>query len=108
MEEGKAEMKTLIIIAGVIAISGTDALAANLKPIDDGGNALSQSSLSSSLPTQLSTTEAGNSNHQVTQESQLNFSNLRGNVQLIIADFVSSDRGDPDNRDRDAQGGGTR
>lgn len=92
-------MKELIIIVGLIVISGTDAFAVNLKPQDAGDNSFSNSRSSSSLPTQMSTAEAGSSNHQVTQESQLNFAKPRENFQLIIADFVSSDRGSPDNRD---------
>lgn len=99
-------MKTLIIILGVVLLSGTDAWAANLKTRDEAMHSLEAFSLSSYLPTEVNANQADGCNNTLTQESRSKLVILGGKLQLIQAQFVGQDRGNPDRRG--GQRGGSR
>lgn len=86
-------MKELIVILGLVLLSGTDVLAANLKTMDGARhNSIDTYSLPSFTPTQIPSIEADRGNSLLTQEG-------RGNHRLIVAGVDPTTRGgDPDSR----------
>ncbi|MCA1991187.1 MAG: hypothetical protein LDL41_03950 [Coleofasciculus sp. S288] len=99
-------MKKLTVIFGMVLLSGTDALAANLKTVDGvKNNSIEPPSLLTHPPTQLTSIKADRDSDSFTQEDKLHSVKLRRNLQLIVAQFGPPDRGNPDDRGNSADGG---
>lgn len=96
-------MNKLIIILGLVLVSTTTALAANLQT---GDGAKQDSTQTFNIPnrtsTGISSTNADRENDTLTQESELNFVKREGNHQLIIAGY-----GDPERRGTPGEGRGS-
>jgi hypothetical protein len=102
-------MKKLLIILGVVLLSGTDVLAAKLNIKDSMNHNLETCSSMCSNTTQVSAIEKGMHNNDPIQDSRPNAINSKGNIRLTIADVAPEDRGSPDTRGgSDSQGGGSR
>lgn len=92
-------MKQLILILGVVLLSGTDALTANLPTTDRVSQNLETYSLSSYPSTEVASNKADTGNSALTQEKRLNPVNLRGNHQEILVGLgPESGGGTPDDR----------
>lgn len=94
-------MKTLVIIIGLVVLSGTSAHAANWKHEDRAMHYSEIPSFVSYDTVQPTSTQDGTSHMSVT----LNTANQRSGIHLIVADNAPPDpkRGNPDDR-----GGGNR
>jgi hypothetical protein len=101
-------MKEVIIILGVVLLSGTDAWAANLQTRDEAMQSREAFSLSSYISEQVTTNQADGCNNTLSQERESKLVILRGKVQLIEAGFADPSRGNPDGRGKDSKGGSTR
>lgn len=101
-------MKTLIIILGLILLSGTNAWAANLRTRDEARQARDDFSLSSYIPTQRTPNQADGYHNTLPQESGSKLVILKGKLQLIRAGFDDPGRGNPDQRGEGGKGGGSR
>jgi hypothetical protein len=102
-------MKKLIIILGVVLLSGTDVLAAKLNIKDSMNHNIETCSSICSNTTQVSAIEKGMHNNDLTHDSRPDTINRRENIRLTIADVAPEDRGSPDTRGgSDSKGGGSR
>lgn len=102
-------MKKLVIILGVVLLSGTDVLAAKLNIKDSMNHNIETCSSMCSNTTQVSAIEKGMHNNDLIQDSRSDTINRRGNIPLTVADVAPEDRGSPDTRGgSDSQGGGSR
>ncbi len=96
-------MNKLIIILGLVLVSTTTALAANLQTVDGAKQDSSETfNKPNKTSTGISSTEADRGNNPLTPESKLNFVKRGGNQQLIIAGY-----GDPERRGTPGEGRGS-
>ena len=102
-------MKKLLIILGVVLLSGTDAFAANLNIEESASHNLETCSFIGSKTTEVRAINKGMLNNANIQDSRLDTINQRGNIPSTVAQAVPPDRGSPDTRGGNPpQGGGTR
>lgn len=104
------KMKALIIILGVVLLSGTDALAANLNRVDGVMQAFEEDSLSNCTSTDVASTPTDTGNNTLTQQKPSKPVKLKENFRLIIGGFAPEDRGNPGDRGNppSPKSGGTR
>lgn len=96
-------MNKIIIILGLVLLSTTNALAANLQTVDEAKqNNTKASNVPKKTSTEISSTEVDGGNNSLTQASKLNCVKCGGNHQLIIAGY-----GDPERRGTPGEGRGS-
>jgi hypothetical protein len=102
-------MKKLLIILGVVLLSGTDAFAANLNIEESANHNLETCSFIGSKTTEVIAIEKDMLNNANIQDSRLDTINRTGNSRSTVAQAVPPDRGSPDTRGGNPpEGGGTR
>lgn len=99
------KMKVLMIILGVVLLSGTDALAANLNRVNGVMQAFGEDSRFNCTSTDVASTQADTGNHSLAQQKRSHHVDLKENPRLIIGGFAPEDRGNPGDRGRTQSGG---
>lgn len=101
------KMKALIIILGVVLLSGTDALAANLNRVNSVMQSFGEDSGFNCTSTDVASTQTNTGNPTLTQQKRSHHVELKDNSRLMIGGFAPEDRGNPGDRGK-PQSGGTR
>ncbi len=104
------KMKALMISLGVVLLSGTDALAANLNRVNSVIQSFEEDSRFNCTLTDVASTPTDTSNHTLTPQKPSNPVKLKENFRLIIGGFAPEDRGNPRDRGNppSPKSGGTR
>ena len=92
------KMKALIIILGVVLLSGTDVLAANLNRVKSARQSFGEDSGFNCTSTDVASTQTNTGNPTLTPQKPSNPVKLKENFRLIIGGFAPEDRGNPGDR----------
>lgn len=92
------KMKVLMIILGVVLLSGTDALAANLKRVNSVMQAFGEDSQCNCISTDVASTPTNTGNPTLTQQKRSHHVELKDNSRFMIGGFAPEDRGNPGDR----------
>lgn len=99
------KMKVLMMILGVVLLSGTDALAANLNRVNGVIQAFEAGSQFNCISTDVASTPTNTGNPTLAQQKRSHHVDLKENSPLIIGGFAPEDRGNPGDRGRTQSGG---
>jgi hypothetical protein len=92
------KMKALMIILGVVLLSGTDALAANLNRVNGGMQAFAENSRLNCTSSDVPSTQTNTGNLTPTPHKPSNHLELKDKSRLMIGGFAPEDRGNPGDR----------
>jgi hypothetical protein len=101
-------MKELIIILGVVVLSGTNALATNLETINEVRYDIKPLNASSASLEQVNCIDGGRCHNTLIQEVSSNSNNLRKTIRSVVAESVPPDRGSAGRRGGSTEGAGSR
>lgn len=101
------KMKALMIILGVVLLSGTEALATNLKRVNSVMQSFEEDRQFNCTSTDVASTPTDTVNPTLTQPKRSHHVELKETPRLIIGGFAPEDRGNPGDRG-ERKGGASR